>query len=242
MRKNKLVAMMVVFNEGNRFLTRVLNHLSLWVDEIVILDDGSTDHTRKICNQYPKVFFVENDAHTFIQHEARLREKLWNITISRNPDWILAIDADEIFTDRILDAIDSYLEQKTYDAFAFRLFDFWKSENYYRVDGAWNPWIKFSVFLVRYHPEWKVTWPDYVIHSGRWPLEYRFIKNTFQSDIRVKHFGWARPEDHYRKYIFYCQKDLEQYGKIQPHTKSIMASNDSIILEKWFERKWMVGF
>ncbi|NPV53651.1 MAG: hypothetical protein HPY71_09020 [Firmicutes bacterium] len=38
---NKLTAMMVVRNEAGRFLVQVLDDLTQWVDEIVILDDAS---------------------------------------------------------------------------------------------------------------------------------------------------------------------------------------------------------
>lgn len=238
MSRQKLTAMIPVYNEANRFLTRVLEHLDLWVDEIVVLDDCSEDNTAELCRKYAKVSLYENKKQMFKKSEASVRARLWELTVKHSPDWILAIDADEIFCDRIIDEIDFLLDQKFYDAIAFRFFDFWKSEEVYRVDGAWNSWQRPpSIFLCRYHPEWGANWPDSVIHSGRWPLEYRNISNVYFSDIRVKHLGWSRPEDHYRKFLFYCQKDLKQFGEIQTHTKSIMDTSDKIKLERWFERK-----
>ncbi|MHB1629584.1 MAG: glycosyltransferase, partial [Bacilli bacterium] len=47
---NKLTAMMQVRNEAGRYLRMVLDDLSDYVDEIVILDDGSTDNTVEICS------------------------------------------------------------------------------------------------------------------------------------------------------------------------------------------------
>ena len=51
----KLTAMMLVRNEADRYLTEVLSELSKFVDEIIILDDGSTDHTPDLCLSFPKV-------------------------------------------------------------------------------------------------------------------------------------------------------------------------------------------
>ncbi|MCK8817060.1 glycosyltransferase family 2 protein [Natroniella sulfidigena] len=238
MKKNKLVAMMPVYNEADRYLEQTLEQLTRWVDEIVILDDASTDETANICQQYPKVHLFKNETRLFNQDETIVRSKLWELAVQRNPDWLLAIDADEIFSDRIIDEVGYYINQETYQAISFRLFDFWKSEEFYRVDGAWNPWHRpGSVFLARYHPEWDASWPDNVIHTGRWPLEYRNLKQIYHSDIRIKHFGWANAEDHHQKFLFYSQKDLEQYGKVQPHTKSVMALPNKVKLEEWFERK-----
>lgn len=45
----KLTLTMVVKNEGNRYLKRVLMEHRKYIDEAVIIDDGSTDHTVSIC-------------------------------------------------------------------------------------------------------------------------------------------------------------------------------------------------
>lgn len=234
----KIVAMMPVHNEADRFLEDVLSHLSRWVDEIVVLDDASTDATPEICQGFEKVDLIRNRENMFQENEARLREKLWEQTVEHDPDWILALDADELFTDRIMDEVDWYLHQQSYDAVSFRLFDLWKSQAQYRVDGQWDPWNRpASTFLVRYHSRMNGSWPERVIHCGRWPLDCREIRNTYFSDVRVKHLGWVRPEEHYSKFQFYLQKDLEQYGEVQQHTASVMYPRDRVELQSWFSRR-----
>jgi len=56
---NKLTAMMQVRNEADRYLREVLNDLSEYVDEIVIVDDASTDDTVRVCRSYAKVVSLE---------------------------------------------------------------------------------------------------------------------------------------------------------------------------------------
>ena len=235
---NRVTAMMVVRNEAGRYLRQVLDDLTAWVDDIVILDDASDDSTPDLCRSYDKVIrFERNPSPLFMEHEGRLRARLWNMVESVCPDWILAIDADEMFETRIRDEIRALINQSSYDAVEFRLFDFWGSLEYYRVDGEWNPWSRFVRLLVRYVPGKPCTWPDLPIHCGRWPLEYRGPLLTFHSDIRVKHLGWVRLEDHRTKYEFYRAKEIALHGAPSKHTESILAPPDEVKLEKWVDSK-----
>jgi len=235
---NKLTAMMVVRNEAGRYLRQVLDDLSEWVDEIVILDDASDDDTPSICKACPKVTrFERNPLPMFMVHEGNLRARLWAMVEETHPDWILAIDADELFEPRMRHEVRDIINQTEYDAVEFRLFDFWGSLTHYRVDGEWNPWNRFVRLLARYVPGKVCTWPDVPFHVGRWPLEYRGPLSTFQSDIRVKHLGWARPEEHRLKYELYRAREIETRGAPSKHTESIVAPAHDVKLEKWSDAK-----
>lgn len=231
-----LTAMMLVRNEADRYLTLCLDHLSRYVDEIIILDDASTDATPDICRMYPKVTLHRNDEPLFPVNESVARKKLWDIVACSDPDWVLALDADEVFEDRIIGEIWHIIAQNEYDVVEFRIFDFWKSMTHYRVDGLWNPWNRFSPLLVRYRPEWSFSWPDMQLHCGRIPLEYRLRRvNRLQSDIRLKHFGWADEKDHIKKYMLYSQKDADGRLQAKSHLESVLSK--SVKLEKWVDSK-----
>lgn len=79
---------MIVKNEEN-FIRQCLSSLVNIVDEIIIVDTGSTDNTKEICKEFtPKIFDYEwND------HFADARNYSLN---HANGDWILWLDADEI--------------------------------------------------------------------------------------------------------------------------------------------------
>ncbi|MGE5585489.1 MAG: glycosyltransferase [Bacillota bacterium] len=235
---NKLTAMMVVRNEAGRYFHQVLEDLSDWVDEIVVLDDASDDDTLSICTSWDKVVRAERSPQpAFTSHEGRLRARLWTMVEETRPDWILAIDADELFEPRMRYEVRDLIDQAEYDAVEFRLFDFWGCLTHYRVDGEWNPWSRFVRLLVRYVPGKRCTWPDVAIHAGRWPLEYRGPLLTFHSDIRVKHLGWARSEEHRAKYEFYRSREVETRGASSKHTESVIAPAHEIRLEQWFDSK-----
>lgn len=234
--KQKLVAMMPVRNESQRYLTEVLEHLSLWTDAIVILDDASEDNTYDIAKSFDKTVVHRIEEPLFIFNEPALRKTLWELTVKEKPDWIVAVDADELFEDRIINEIKLLINQNEYHAVAFRIFDFWKSRTHYRVDGGWNPWKKTITLLVRYNPDFGTEWIARNVHCGRFPYQYETLI-PYYSDIRVKHYGWANAEDHYKKFLYYSEKDRKNFGKVREFTQSILAPDEKIQTELWKNAK-----
>jgi len=230
-RRPTLTAMMPVRNEADRYLEQALEDLSAYVDHIVVLDDASTDATPDICRSFSKVILHRNPEPEFAVDESRLRARLWRLAEETRPGWILAIDADEIFEDGMKDQIDTLIDQDEYDAVEFRLFDFWGGTTHCRVDGGWNPWPKRVRMLVRYDPGKRYTWPNRRLHCGRIPLELRGPLIVHQSALRVKHFGWARPEDVRRKYALY--KSIET----SDHLESVCDPPERVKLEPWIPAK-----
>ncbi|MHB1611761.1 MAG: glycosyltransferase family 2 protein [Sulfobacillus sp.] len=225
-----VISMLPVRNEAARWLRATLEQLSILTDRIVVFDDASADDTADFCKSYPKVRYYRGDIPWFEQNEAELRRHLWELATYENPEWILALDADELFEERATLELPWLLNQEDYDAVAFRIFDFWKGTEQVRTDGAWNPWNRFSPLLVRYDSTLSPDWMAQPIHCGRFPLSYR-DRVTFYSHLRVQHFGWARGDEHLKKYLFYRERDLAVYGSVQSHTESVLSS--SITLEPW---------
>ncbi|MEA4924525.1 MAG: glycosyltransferase family 2 protein [Syntrophomonadaceae bacterium] len=235
-RKQKIIAMMPVRNEADRYLKEVLAHLVGWVDSIVILDDSSEDDSVEVACQFEKVNVYKNDNPLFASDEPAMRLKLWELAVAEKPDWIVAVDADEIFEDRIINEIDLLLNQDDFHAISFRVFDFWSKPGFYRIDGGWNPWQKSLLFMARYSPGLDSKWLPREVHCGRFPQAYE-NRAAYYSDIRVKHYGWLKPEDHYSKYLYYRDKDLKVFGEVRQFTQSIQAPSAKIQIEKWEDAK-----
>ncbi len=225
----RLAAMMPVYNEAERYLEQVLRHLEIFADRIVILDDCSTDRSGEICRSFDRVIYYRGKEHLFERDEPRLRRLLWQYTTELQPQWILAIDADEIFEKRAEREFPSLLRQHDFNAVDFRIFDFWNGFQY-RVDGGWNPWTKHHRMLVQYDPALPDRWREPGPHCGRFPLEYYRLPYAFQSDFRVKHFGWISPADRQRKGEFYLAKNPSD-----SHARSIFS--EEIRLEGWVDCK-----
>jgi len=200
---NKITLSMIVKNEEGRYLNQVLNSLKGHIDEAVIIDDGSTDNTIKICQKILQgipLHIIQNEQSMFA-NEVELRKKQWSETIKTNPDWILNLDADEILEEGFWDNVGNLINRCDIDFYCFRLYDMW-NETHYREDEYWNAHSIYRPFLMRYQPNFNYIWNETPQHCGRFPINtFSFLKA--KSEFRVKHFGWATEEDRSEKYKRY---------------------------------------
>jgi glycosyltransferase involved in cell wall biosynthesis len=209
----KLTLTMVVKNEGNRYLTQVLEEHRKYIDEAVIIDDGSTDHTVDVCLELLQgipIRLVKNKVSMF-SNEIELRKQQWRETLATDPEWILNLDADEVFEKQFAQEIHQLLQKTDVDAFCFRLYDFW-NDSHYREDQLWRSHLIYRPFLVRYKHDFVYRWKETPQHCGRFP-ENIFELPHHLSELRLKHLGWANPEHRLEKYQRYLMLDPEaRYG------------------------------
>jgi glycosyltransferase involved in cell wall biosynthesis len=212
-RRPKLTLTMIVKNEGSRFLRQVLQEHRKYIDEAVIIDDGSTDDTADICREVLQgipLHLTRNSVSRF-NNESELRKQQWEAVLQTNPEWILSLDADEIFEAGFPGELDALLRTDNCDLFCFRLYDFW-DDNHYREDMYWRSHQSYRPFLLRYREDFTFLWNDLPQHCGRLP-ENIFELSHQLSNLRLKHLGWSKPEYRLEKYLRYMLLDPDgQYG------------------------------
>lgn len=227
----KLIANMVVRNEGDQYLDAVLKRLTKQVDQIFVTDDCSDDNTVEIAEDYGAIVQRMPEP-TFAVHEGRLRQASWDhlekhVNTSENT-WVLAIDADEMLYETKY-PIRDMIERHEFDVIAIEFYHMW-NEHQYRVDKAWRPNISSRLF--RYFPNGQFmnkqlacgSEPSYVmdlITRGRF-----FV----QSGLQMKHLSYVTEEGKRNKYTRYTKIDGGAFHA-NAHIESIMDPNP--VLMDW---------
>ena len=225
---NRIVFSAIVHNEGGKYLERVLERVKECVDDILIIDDASTDNTVEIIEKSLKDFphvIIKNKKSMF-HKEYKLRMKQWKETLKLNPGWILTLDADEVPCESFAENIKKLIQIDNVDVFNFKLYDMW-NETDYREDQYWQLHNRFMTRLLRYQPKFKYKFKKTNQHCGTFPKNINMLTNA-NVDVKIKHYGWATPEIREAKYNRYMKLDKDgKFGEMNQY-KSILDPNPTL--------------
>ncbi len=117
-------AVIITLNE-EKYIGRCLDSLQGVADEIVVVDSGSTDNTRRIC---------EAKGCRVIHHdfEGYVEQKNWAMQQAKH-DWILSLDGDEMLSEELKKSILAVKENPVKDGYYMN-----RRNNYY------GRWIRHS--------------------------------------------------------------------------------------------------
>ena len=227
----RITLAMLVRNESGRHLERVLIQTTEYIDHAVILDDASEDNTAQLCQEILQgvPLTLHTNKEPLFHNEILLRRQLWEMAVRTNPEWIVILDADELFEENASEKLRELLSHSSHvDYLAFRLFDLW-TETQYRDDPLWQAHKWYRPFIVRNIPDFQAQWQETPQHCGRFPKNIIDLRGG-TSPLRIKHLGWVRPQDRLAKYYRYQELDpngtygnLEQYRSILDPSPNLVA-------------------
>ncbi len=104
-RFHTLSVAIATYNEEN-FIGSLLDQISNWAEEIIIVDGSSTDKTQEIIKKYSKVKVITTSNKPIFH----INKQMAIDACTR--DWVLQLDADEIPSENLKNEIDQLLSNK----------------------------------------------------------------------------------------------------------------------------------
>ena len=212
----KFVVMLRV-KDGLQFVHEWLDCFEKLADEIVVLDNGSTDGTYEILKAHTKVVdIIQTEGY----NEGRDKNLLYARVRLRKPDWCLWVDVDEIFEPGLTRAhFDKLMNNKFVNKYCFRRFHFIDREHF---AGSW-----FRLNYSAGHD--RMMWREHA--SG-------YFQNLVIDSPNVKGIKGLQQNTNYRlKHLGYISKDL--VDKKANIYRAIIPEKENILQEMYMrgERK-----
>jgi glycosyltransferase involved in cell wall biosynthesis len=188
--QTKISATVITKNESDN-LAECLESLS-WVDEIVIVDSGSTDDTVEIAKKYTDKVYVE-------RWRGQGAQKNRAVELARGP-WILSIDADERVPSRLAAEIRKAIADNPTCVFSVRRKNMYR-DRWVRHCGWWPDWV------VRVFRKDQARFSDHIIHES---IQTKLPARKFPQAI--VHHSFKSPQDFLNRAAWYAHhKAIEMH-------------------------------
>ncbi|HMW16268.1 MAG TPA: glycosyltransferase family 2 protein [Accumulibacter sp.] len=218
------ISVTILTKNSEKYLVRCLDALAAF-DEVIVVDNGSTDSTMALAVTYPNVRLIE---HPFIGFGPL---KNFAVAAARN-NWILSVDSDEIVTSALLDelvALDLSDERTVYSI---------ARDNHYngklvRCCG-WRPDRVLRVFC-RTHTRFN----DAQVHESlilKSETRIHPLRGTLQ------HFPYANAAELIEKMQKYSTLYAEQSAKRSSPAKAFFRASFAFIRNYVFQKGFLCGY
>lgn len=222
----KLVTALLVKDEKDKYLERVLQRCLSFSDDVLVLDDNSTDGSDRLAwGLGCKVRTRSGQA--MWGAEAPARAELWDWAAEEAGDgWVLVCDAD-----MLLDGDPRPLTlSTTVNSWAWVLYDLWNEERYYRCDGMWQghlhprPWMFRPTTLGITTP----LWPTRGIHTGHCPINAQLVTGICQAnEVSWRHLSFMSKTHRLQKLQQYEAQSHQLSAWELAHARSVGDSTGS---------------
>ena len=191
--KPTLAVALIVKNE-EKHLQACLDTVKDWVDEIVLLDSGSTDRTEDIARQYTDKFYTNLEWPGFGQQRQLAQSYI-------ESDFVLWLDADERVTNQLRQDIQHAITQHN-------------DKNIYRINRLTTAFAK-EIRHSGWSPDWVVRlyktsdtqYNDALVHES---VVIPDGFNIISLNGHLKHFTYEKLAEYTRKTQLYMQSWADQ--------------------------------
>lgn len=226
-----LIAGIRTKNGASKNLKEALDGAAQFCNRIVVLSDGSTDDTVKMCEDHQAVIEVRHYDRPF--DERRDRNELWLMARDHGADWYITIDDDEVFcmsrerAEKLMTCQNPHAK-----AFSFKWFTMW-SENHYRDDDTFGEMAGFRMCRMDIGRGIHLG-NEIGLHCGNIPQWHE--KNCAISDVRVKHLGFDTAVKRQAKFDFYQEIDTDKKKELIGHDDYSHIKDENVMVRQWHEK------
>lgn len=185
----KIVAAIGFRNEADFYLERVIKDLQTYVDEIVAVDDNSTDNSVTLV-QSLGVPVTKNPGPSFLENPKQFKEFVLNLALKKNPNWILRLDADEIVEPKFKKDIRAIAQgQQLYVQFKFA--HMWDEKYYIHPFAGGKSARRFFKVYQDLNPATTIE----KVHGSSIPSVTMLLPDSkgWGTEYTIKHYGFANP-------------------------------------------------
>ncbi len=188
---NERIALSVVVitkNEESN-IEDCLRSVANWADEIIIVDDESTDKTRQMARNFTAKIFIR-------RMDIEGKHRNWAYAQAKN-EWVLSLDADEMVSEELKEEISAALKNTDCSGFSIPLRNY--LGNYWVRFSGWYPASKLRLFKkdkfryeeVEVHPRAFLEGKEGhltkdIIHKGYPDLEHFLASLNRQTTLEAK--------------------------------------------------------
>lgn len=189
---------MIVKNE-EKYLRKCLSSVQPLVDEMIIVDTGSTDGTISIAKEFDaKIFYYEWDQHFSHARNYSLQQA--------KGDWILLMDGDDEFESEDYEAFHKLVDHSTKDAHYF------KTLSYVGNAEGNNIVTNMNLRLLRNNHQYEFKG---AIHEQITKISGKINHSDFSGEeIRIYHYGYlhhvAQEKNKRERNITIIERELEK--------------------------------
>jgi len=200
------ISLLIIVKNGEKGIEQTIQSAKGIVNEIVVVDSGSTDKTLEIVKKYTKKVYEKIFENDF--------SKLRNFGLSKaSGDWILVLDADEVLEVDTLKKVSELINQSQADGYWFRR-KWYYDDSHYLKHGLFYPDYQLRLFrntkAIRYQ--------NRVHEELNIPKE-----KTKKADMCIDHYGSLS------KYL-----SLDGFKKLNPYIQLLSLNLKHRHYSRWY--------
>lgn len=202
--RRRVVGFMVC-GPNEKYLENSLKEFDRLCDDAVIVLNNATEKEKALVKEHG-FWWYEDDREWGI-NQPSIKTDLLKRVAGLNPDWILAIDADEVFPPEFTREVMEEMMNGEEIAYHFLVVNLYNDKDHFvhsaGIQRFWN------VRFYRYMPSLGVEFMNKAVHCGLAPpYAYKF---GWHAPYYLEHYGLMAKEDRLRR--------VERYKKYDPNSK-----------------------